>query len=94
MRWQHTFDRLDRISRQRALTDAESAMLERAIEEVDRKATPVVRTQKRWTPSEVVAFVRLISVDQCSVSEAARRMGRTRNAGLGKWHRLQKANAA
>lgn len=41
----------------------------------------------KWTQEEHNRFFDLIA-DGVSISEAARRIGRTKNSGIGRWHRV------
>lgn len=86
--WQGVIDRLDGLSRLRALTDAESRLLERAIKEAakpKRKATPgdLTKPEARasivWSPDMENTLCDLVA-DGMTISDAARRMGLPTNA--------------
>jgi hypothetical protein len=89
MRWQATFDRLDKLSRKRALTDNESALLQHAIGELDASAEARATKPTRhggWTDDEDARFFDLIA-DGLSISAAARAVGRSRNSGVSRFAR-------
>jgi hypothetical protein len=88
--WQRTFDRLDKISRSRALTADESRMLERAIKEID---APRNRPRGRpggnsWSREEEARFCDLIA-EGMSPREAGVAIGKTESAGAGKFDRIK-----
>lgn len=85
---QDIFDRLDRLSRARALTDAESALLERVIVEMDGAPPPPLTYG--WAPDQAARFFDLIA-DDVSIREASRRVGKTECAGSGKFSRIAQA---
>jgi hypothetical protein len=91
MRWQATFDRLDALSRKRALTDTESAMLEKAIREMDAaEATKAATGQplQHWTPEEDARLCDLIA-DGCSIAAAGRIMGKSKGSAAGRFKRIR-----
>lgn len=85
MSWQSIHDELDAISRTRALTLPESLKLEEAIKNIDAMRPPQVRD--RWTAGEERQLMTLVK-SGVSISEAGRRLGKSRSAALGKWGRL------
>jgi hypothetical protein len=90
-RWQATFDRLDALSRIRALTDSESALLEHAIKQIDGAPRPATRAGA-WADHDVARFCQLVT-EGCSIREAGRRIGKTGSAAVAKWKRLREIAA-
>lgn len=85
--WEGVFERLDRLSRQRALTDAESCMLERAIAGLEKPST--ANNGKPWTTDEENRFCDMVA-DGWSIAAASRAIERTPNAGSGFMDRLRR----
>lgn len=88
MRWQATFDRLDKISRTRALTSVESALLEKAIGEIDGYREDGPRKGSPWTPEEEARFCDLIA-DGMAIRAAGRAIGRSSSAGIARFERIK-----
>lgn len=86
---QATYDRLDALSRTRALTEAESRSLARAIKLIDRQSTRK-GSARGWTPELDRQFLAAIA-SGCKIGEAAEMIGKTRNAGCGRYRRLRDA---
>lgn len=86
-RWQAMFDRLDTLSRLRALTLAESVSLERAMAELER-AEPDPTVLGGWPPETETRFLALIDGGM-SIRAAARAVGKSSNAGIGRYRRIR-----
>jgi hypothetical protein len=91
---QPIFDRLDKLSRQRALTENESLMLERAIEGLAAEVKPRgVTNQFTWSEDETNRFCDLIA-DGMTPRKAGIAIGKSGSAGIGKFDRMRKAMGA
>ena len=88
-RWQVTFDRLDALSRTRALSEQESELLEYAIGELD-KPEPGARRARDWS-DELTAEFRQHVESGCTISEAGRRVGKGAGSAIGRWKRMKAA---
>lgn len=88
MRWQATFDRLDRISRERALTTAESVLLERCIDRIDSGQSERKGRPSAWSPEATARFADLIA-DGVSIRQAAVMCGRPQNSGITKFRQMK-----
>lgn len=78
------FHKLDRLSRTRALTDAESELLERAIFELDN---PPARNPRAWTDEMRNRLCDIIA-DGGTYSDAAKALGKSNNSCIGAFGRI------
>lgn len=87
---QEVFTYLDAISRTRALTDAESNRLEKAIRELDKKEP---RRTWHWSPEEDARAVEMRE-QGLSYAQIAKALGRTKGSVLGRLHHSTRRSAS
>lgn len=87
--YQQVFDRLDSLSRHRALTDRETDELCRAIQFLDRSKNVTGRSkpQNKWTDYERDQLCEYIS-QGISFANAGKQIGRTKNSCIGQWREI------
>ncbi len=81
------FEKLDKISRERALTDVESLTLEQAIQDMDSVAPH--KAFRSWTQPEEDRLFDLIAEGK-SFSAAGKIIGRTKDSCIGRFHYVTK----
>lgn len=86
--WHTTFQDLDRISRQRALTDRESILMETCIKAIDGPQDRVPDRSTAWPVADEDTLLRL-HADGLGTAQIARTMRRTENSVKGKLLRMQ-----
>ena len=99
--WKGLFARLDRVSRSRALTEAESALLERSILALDRPETrrrsievlEIQRGPSGWTDDQQDRFFDLVA-EGTAIRAAARMVGKSESAGIGLFDRFRRSLGA
>ena len=89
VRWQKTFERLDGISRTRALTDNESAMLEHAMRQCDYADAAHAKQKTRWTETETNALCDIIA-DGGTFKAASHELGRSKNSCISRFHHVSR----
>lgn len=87
--WHDTFADLDRISRQRALTDRESILMETCIKAIDGPQKRQGHTSSTSWPQEDEDTLLRLYGDGIGTTKIARMMGRTENSVKGKLMRMQ-----
>ena len=88
---QDTIDRLDALSRTRALTDAESTQLYNAIKTVKQDAA-AVRSHHRWTPAKDRRLIHLRNMGN-SFGEIAKALDMSRGAVNSRYIRIKRGAA-
>lgn len=89
--WQQTFDKLDTISRSRALTESESMLLEVAIQEIDNASK--VERARAWSEPEDARLIDLVR-SGVAIKEAGRRIGRSPSGAVARYSRLRERGVA
>ncbi len=84
--WKSEFARLDTISKRQALTDYQSARLQRAVNMIDHDGNPPAYNPE-WPADEVNQMAGIIA-DGNSFGDVAKALGRSRSACIGRWRKV------